>query len=140
MELSQMIEARGHGRIRATHRTTLEITKDTELTERGDCIIAVGADRGLMDLPEDFKAALRTAGAMIALGVEAEGQSIRILGRGSPLLPLSHPRDMVFRRGEFICPRTVMIGSDRAADGLDREFVKILRGPVKISAEIRVRI
>lgn len=140
MELSQWIEAKGHKKIRATHKTTLEITRDTNLTERGDCIIAVEADRGLSDLPEDFKAALRTAGATIALGLEAEGQVVWVTGRGSPLLPLSHPRDMVFRRSDFICPRTAMIGSDKAANDLEREFVKILTKPVKVSAEFKVKI
>ncbi len=36
--------AQGHPNILATHKTTLEITKDTEVTGEGGCIIAVKAD------------------------------------------------------------------------------------------------
>jgi len=51
----EIIDALGHELIRSTHRTTFEVTKDRTLTARGDCIIAVGADKGAADLSEDFK-------------------------------------------------------------------------------------
>jgi hypothetical protein len=43
MRVEEFIEARGHKKIRGTHRTTFEFTKEAHLTERGDCIIGVRA-------------------------------------------------------------------------------------------------
>lgn len=41
----------GHRNITAKHRTTLEITKDEEITRKADCIIGVRADKAiLMDI------------------------------------------------------------------------------------------
>ncbi|HIP58595.1 MAG TPA: DUF371 domain-containing protein, partial [Archaeoglobus profundus] len=37
--MKEVITAWGHPNITAKHRTTLEITKDEELSIRGDCII-----------------------------------------------------------------------------------------------------
>jgi len=138
MELSVWIEARGHRKIRATHPTTLEITRHENITERGDCIVAIGADKGPADLPKEFKTALHSPGARISLVMEVEGQTASIRGRGSPGLPLSHLTDMVFRKSDFICPRTVMIGSDKAARDLTRDFVRLLGRPLKVVVELRV--
>ncbi|MFX0070300.1 MAG: DUF371 domain-containing protein, partial [Candidatus Hermodarchaeota archaeon] len=38
---------------------TLEITKDAHLTDRGDCIVAVKADKACLDLSKEFKEAAR---------------------------------------------------------------------------------
>ena len=40
----EIVIARGHPNIRATHKTTLEVTKEKELSPRGDCIIGICAD------------------------------------------------------------------------------------------------
>ena len=37
----ETLEAYGHRNIRATHRSTFELTKDDYLTHRGDCIIVL---------------------------------------------------------------------------------------------------
>ena len=55
MQITEFITAFGHKNVRATHRTTLEITKDEELSVRGDCIVAVAADKGFFDLKPKFK-------------------------------------------------------------------------------------
>jgi uncharacterized protein len=45
----------GHANIRSNHKKTIEITKDSHLTTRGDCIIGVNASAGCNDLPESLK-------------------------------------------------------------------------------------
>ena len=44
------IIAYGHKNVRGTHKTTFEITKDKDLTERGTCIIGVNASYDLDEL------------------------------------------------------------------------------------------
>jgi len=55
MRFVEVVYAYGHGKIRATHPNTLEITKEGELTERGDCIIAVNSSKGALELDAKFK-------------------------------------------------------------------------------------
>ena len=50
----EYLTAYGHPNVTATHRTTFEITKEDELSLAGSCIIAVGADKGALDLSRRF--------------------------------------------------------------------------------------
>ncbi|KUO85763.1 MAG: hypothetical protein AT709_05205 [Caldivirga sp. MG_3] len=45
-----VVWARGHVNVMATHRNTLEITRDDYVTKRGDCIVACCADKAALDL------------------------------------------------------------------------------------------
>ena len=49
------IPFRGHKNILSLHEKTLEITKESDLTINGDCIVGINADLACRDLPEDFK-------------------------------------------------------------------------------------
>ncbi|HUT17100.1 MAG TPA: DUF371 domain-containing protein, partial [Acidobacteriota bacterium] len=49
----------GHKNIQATHKTTLEFTKDKHLSKKGDCIVAVAVDKALTDLNAELKENLR---------------------------------------------------------------------------------
>ena len=49
------IPFRGHKNILSLHEKTIEITKDSELTVNGDCIIGTNADLACKDLPEKLK-------------------------------------------------------------------------------------
>jgi len=48
--LVEVVCARGHEHVSATHASTFEVTTDDWLTPAGDCILAVEADRA----PRDF--------------------------------------------------------------------------------------
>ena len=54
-QVKEVIFAQGHENILGTHKTTLEFTKDKHLTKKGDCIVAVAADKALADLSAEFK-------------------------------------------------------------------------------------
>ena len=58
-EIQESIVAFGHKNIQATHPTTLMFTKEKNLTETGDCIIATAADKSATNLSQQFKDALK---------------------------------------------------------------------------------
>ncbi|MGZ5563067.1 MAG: DUF371 domain-containing protein [Halobacteriota archaeon] len=134
--LSDTIHAKGHRSILATHKTTLQITKEDHISKRADCIVAVSADKSLRDLARDIKTALSTNAARIRLTIQAGNMSEVITGFGSAALSLSDTDDMVVRKSGFVSGRTLMIGADKAARDLDRAFVDKL----KTSEDITITI
>ena len=50
MQAREVITAKGHKNILATNRNTVEITRESHLSKRGDCIIAVASNKGVGDL------------------------------------------------------------------------------------------
>jgi hypothetical protein len=134
--LSDTIHAKGHHNILATHKTTLQITKDDSISKRADCIIAISADKSLSDLASDVKTALSSNTAKMRLTIKAGHVSEVITGFGSTNLSLSDTDDMVVRKSGFVSGRTLMIGADKAARDLDRAFVDKL----KTSEDITITI
>ena len=129
LRVVEEIRAYGHPNIRATHRSTLEITKEENLTPRGDCIIAIKADKGLYELSNEFKKITRKDGSKIKLIIEVEGLKEEITGYGSSKLTLNHPTDIVCRKSSYTCSRTLMIKANKAAIDLNREIIKKLKNP-----------
>lgn len=127
MGLVEVFRARGHPNIRARHRTTLMITKEENVTVRGDCIVAVSAEKGLRDLNSGLKEAIRRNGARLHLLLEVDGFTFKVSGFGDPRLPLSHPTDMVVRKSGYICERTLMIRADKAACDIPDPPLRLLQ-------------
>jgi len=118
---------------------TVEITKHQELGLNGDCIVAVGADKACADLGDEFKEKLRCEDAILIMTIRAGGVEETIRARGSTRLLLTHTEDMVVRRSDHICPRTLAINADKAACDLDRRLVERLRNPnEKVEVILRV--
>ncbi|MEM3577191.1 MAG: DUF371 domain-containing protein [Candidatus Bathyarchaeia archaeon] len=141
MEVKEVIIARGHENIRATHRSTLEITREAELTRRGDCIIAVSADKALADLSVEFKKCLLNEKAEITMLIEADEVAETVKAFGSPKLILTHPTDVVVRKSDYVCARTLAIKADKVACDLSRRLVEKLKDPrqkVKITLTVSV--
>jgi hypothetical protein len=139
-DVREIIFGYGHENIRATHKTTLEFTKEKHLTKKGDCIIAVAADKGLADLSREFKERLRKPNAKLTILIEAGGITEQVQACGSQQLVLSHPTDVIIRKSNYQCTRTLAIHADKAADDLSRELVKKLENPnqkVKITLAVR---
>jgi len=127
MRVVDCVNARGHPNIRATHRTTLEFTKDEHLSRRGDCIVAVAADKGAADLSEEFRKLAKKDGTKISIIIEVGPLRAEIHGYGSSRLSFTHPTDMVIRKSQYTCGRTIAIMADTAAADLPREMVKLLQ-------------
>ena len=129
MRVIEKINAHGHGDIRSIHETTFEITKEKTLTKRGDCIIAVGATKGARDLGLEFREAAKRKDAKITITVEAGGVKEVVKARGTPRLLLTHPTDLVVRKSDYVCDRTIAIRANKAASDLSRKLVEKLKNP-----------
>jgi hypothetical protein len=130
-EVIETVLAYGHKNIQATHATTFEITKEDHLTREGDCIIAVSANKSLQDLSLRFKNILRQKNAKLKILVEA-GQTAEVVNAfGSPRLTMTHEADMVVRKSEYICDRTLAIKADKAANELSKKLVAKLKDPTQ---------
>jgi hypothetical protein len=139
-ETEEVVFGYGHKNIRATHRTTLEFTKDKHLSKKGDCIIAVAADKALADLSPQFEENLRKPNAKLTILIEAGGIAEQVHACGSQQLILSHPTEAVIRKSDYVCSRTLAVRADKAANDLSRELVEKLKNPkqkVKITLLIR---
>jgi len=129
MEITEIIFANGHENVLSTNKTTLEITKETHLTKKGNCILAVSANKGLADLTNEFKEALRKDSARLTVTIET-GSIIEIVkASGNPQLILTHPTDVVIRKSSYICDRTLAIQADKAAVDVPRKLVEKLTNP-----------
>jgi hypothetical protein len=127
LRITEELSGTGHPCITATHRTTFEITRDRNLTKRGDCIIAVNATRGLDDLSTQFRDLCKKDKSRILVELEAEGLRDVIEGNGCRRLTLGHTSEIVGRRSEYISDRTLMINSDKAACDINRDLITILK-------------
>ena len=128
-EETEIITAYGHENIQATHKTTLEITKDKHLTKNGDCIIAVAANKSLADLSPKFKEKLRRKNAILTIRIEAEGVVEEIKASGSGHLILTHPTEIVVRKSDYISNRTLAIRADKTSYDLSKRLVDKLKNP-----------
>jgi hypothetical protein len=128
-EETEIITAYGHENIQATHKTTLEITKDKHLTKNGDCIIAVAANKSLADLSPKFKEKLRRKNAILTIRIEAEGVVEEIKASGSSHLILTHPTEIVVRKSDYISNRTLAIRADKTSYDLSKRLVDKLKNP-----------
>lgn len=124
----EIVIARGHPNIRATHKTTLEVTKEKELSPRGDCIIGICADKSVSDLNENLKRWLKLSKSIkIEIILPDYGIRDELIAVGSPRLTLKHDTDIVVRKSEYVCDRTLAIKSNKAARDIDREIVELLK-------------
>ena len=102
-------------------------TVESHLTTRGDCIIAVLADVGLAQLPDEIKEAARDPETSITFTMKTKNHCFEAHGKGHPNLTYTDPIDMVARRSSFTCGRTLMILSDKVARDIPDEMVMELR-------------
>jgi len=123
------IEFYGHENIRSNHQKTIEITKESHLTPQGDCIIGVNAKSSCADLPDELKTKLKNPDSKVTFSIKVGDEYFVIEGKGHPDLILSHTEDLVIRKSDFICPRTLAVKCDKASDLLPRSMVKKLQNP-----------
>lgn len=141
MEASEVILAHGHENVQATHRTTLEITKAPHLSKEGTCIIAVKADKAAAGLNPMFKKIMRRKDAKLTVLIEAGKTAEVLTASGSPHLVLTHPTDIVIRKSDYVCDRTLAIKANKAAFDLSKNVVAELKNPernVKITLTAKV--
>ena len=120
------IMAKGHENVLSLHKSTFEITKDKDLSLAGDCIIGLDIDKSMVDFPQEFKEKLANDDTKVIVELKTPNASDTIEGFGHHDLSLSHPTDIVCRKSTFVCSRTLMIKSNKAAIDLNRDLIKDL--------------
>ena len=120
------IMAKGHENVLSLHKSTFEITKDKDLSLSGDCIIGLDIDKSMEDFPDEFKEKLANDDTKVIVELKTPNASDTIEGFGHHDLTLSHPTDIVCRKSTFVCSRTLMIKSNKAAIDLNRDLIKDL--------------
>ena len=125
----EIIRVFGHENIQAVHPTTLMLTKDRHLSQTGDCIVGVASDKAIDDLSMEFKDKLKNSNAKLTIEIEAGGLKQQIKASGSSKLILSHSTDLVVRKSDYICNRTLAIRADMASNDLPRELIEKLKNP-----------
>ena len=119
----------GHANIQAIHPTTLMFTKDIHVSKNGDCIVAMASDKSVADLSAQFKEELRKPNAKVTVTIEAGNFKEEIRALGSIKLCLCHPTDIVIRKSDYICHRTLAICADKSSNDLSRALVEKLQDP-----------
>jgi uncharacterized protein len=132
-----IFQACGHPAILSTHPTTLEITTSHELTQRGDCVVAVRSSGAICNLPEDLKRALSSSSGRGRLALRVGPFEFEVEGIGDPRLTFSHETDLVVRKSGFISERTLMIFADKSSMDIPRDMVRLLQDPTsRVTVEI----
>ena len=132
------IKAKGHENVLSLHKSTFEITKDKELSLAGDCIIGLDIDKSMEDFPKGFKEKLANDDTKVIVELRTPNASDTIEGYGHHDLTLSHPTDIVCRKSTFVCSRTLMIKSNKAAIDLNRDLIKDLANGESMDVNINL--
>lgn len=114
--------AYGHPDILATHKTTLEFTKDKEVTREGNCIVGVNSDFSLNELK---KITNNSKKIKIIIKVDCLEEQINCEVNKN----FNDDKEIVVRKGDFVSERTFGVKADKAAGDLDRKLVERLKNP-----------
>lgn len=132
------IRTRGHKNVTSHHKSTFEITKDAEIGPAADCIIGVDMDRTMFDFPEEFKNRISDSNTKIIVELKTQNGHDEITGFGHEDLTLTHPTDIVCRKSDYTCPRTLMINADKAAKDLDSDLIEDLKNEKIMEVTIKL--
>ena len=83
-------------------------------------------------MPDELKNKLKDPNSKIIFSIKVEDEDFVVEGRGHPDLILTHTEDIVIRKSNFICPRTLAVKCDKASDLLPRSMVLKLQDPKTI--------
>jgi hypothetical protein len=115
--------AYSHPNITARHKSTLEFTKDNDLSLKGDCIIGVKANFKLSSLKKFIKVSNKIK-VIIKYKINKKTMKEEILCEPNP--NFNSDKEMVIRKSDFIDERTFGIKADKGAIDLDRKFIKYI--------------
>ena len=115
----------GHPNIKATHKTTLEFTRENDVSLKGNCIIGVNADFELTKLKKFIK---KSDSKNIIINLEATLKKKKIQENIVAELnsDFNSDKEIVIRKTDFISDRTFAIKSNKAAFNLRRDLIGYL--------------
>ena len=131
------ILTKGHRNVTSHHRSTFERTKDPEIGPTADCIIGVDMDKTMLNFPQELKDEIAHSKTKITVELKTENGHDEITGFGHENLTLTHPTDIVIRKSDFTCPRTLMINADKAARDLDSSLIEDLKNQKNMEVTIK---
>jgi uncharacterized protein len=127
---------KGHPNVTSRHKTTLEFTKDPEISLKADCIVGVDSGVSMENIPTKLLDKMQHQDSRITVKLETENAHDEIHGFGHEDLTFDHPTDMVIRKSEFKCSRTLMILADKAACDLKPELIRDLADSKQLKVTI----
>jgi hypothetical protein len=119
----------GHRNVQSLHARTIEITKDPNLTLQGDCIIGVSANKSCCEVSEKVQHLLKDNNSHILIDIIVGNGSFRMNASGDKRLLLLSRHDIVIRKSNFICGRTIAIQCDKASRDIPRDMILLLQNP-----------
>ena len=125
MTILETITARGHPLIQCTHTTTIELTKDAYLTKNGTCILGIETSKACYNLNSLLKKKIKD-GEKITVLIKAGDIIDSFYGFGHKNLTLLNKKDIVFRKSNYVCDRTILIKCSKSSSDLDRNMIKKL--------------
>lgn len=132
------ISTKGHKNVTSNHKSTFEITTDSEIGPTADCIIGVSMDKTMNDFTDEFKQKIANSSTEIHVLLDTENGYDEIIGYGHDDLDLTHPTDMVCRKSDYICNRTLMINANKAARDLDKNLIEDLADEKEMKVTIKL--
>ena|SRR3989338_3280148 len=172
----------GHENITCKHKTTLEFTKDSELSLKGDCIVGVKADFSIKEVKRFIESLGNNKKITITIETldynnkeydNRDSKKIKNNENNNKIInnnitieknkiknnknetknedkkfiekinceinpDFNSDKEMVIRKGDFISERTFAIKADKAAFGLDKGLIGLLRskgGKITVTVE-----
>jgi uncharacterized protein len=119
----------GHRNVQSLHARTIEITKNPKLTLQGDCIIGVRANKSCCDICDKVQRILKDNNSHIIIDIIVGNRSFIINASGDRRLLLLSRHDIVIRKSNFICERTMAIQCDKASRDIPRDITLLLQNP-----------
>ena len=125
----------GHENVTSKHKTTLEFTKDKDLSLQGDCIVGVKADFSLKELKKFIKNKVKESlnssnskkSMKIKIIMKINGYKEEINGFLNS--EFDDSREIVIRKSDFVSSRTLVIGADKASKDLKGKLKNKLKNP-----------
>ncbi len=130
MTILDKIYAFGHENILSTHKTTIELTKAKSLTKKGNCIIGVNVTKACFDLSSSLKQQINN-GKKVKVTLKVDNLQDSFYGFGNKELRLLDENDIVFRKSNYICNRTILINCTKSSNEIDPELIEKLKTPGK---------
>ena len=132
------IETKGHQNVSSMHKSTFEITTDTEIGPTADCIIGVDSNMAINSFSDEFKEKIADSKTEIKVTLDTENGHDEIIGYGHEDLTLTHPTDIVCRTSNYTCDRTLMIKANKAAKDLNRDLIEDLKNEKPMMVKIKL--
>ena len=129
IKMHYKFNAFGHPNILATHKATLEFTKDKAISLKGDCIVGVNSNFELSEIKKFIKNPINKK---ISITIKTIIKNKKYKKIQEKIIVQINPnfnsnKEFVIRKTNFVSERTFAINSNKAAFDLNRDLIKFLK-------------